>query len=139
VKKTTSLSSRNLTLWYELNICMIIHRSTGFNYLIDKFAVAVRYIFEHLKEIIVIIFICLFSYGSIYRHSDVGVTMLNAVNSLRQDMKDASQEIWTCFKNASTILSQSITIVKVIELLLIGFLPELSNFLLKTFTKLGKL
>jgi hypothetical protein len=142
-EKRIFLSSANVTKWDELNTCMIIHTSLGLNYLIDKFAIGIIYIFEHLIQTMMIILICLSSYGSFNRNSDVAVTMSSAIDAFRHDLKLASNEIWTSMKNVCTALSRSITIIKIIELLLIGLflgsLPDVLNFLLKTLAKLGKL
>jgi hypothetical protein len=69
--------------------------------------------------------------------------MAEALGAFRHDVTLAIHEIWTSAKTVCETLFKSITVVKIIELTLIGlflaFLPDAFNVLLKTLAKLGKL
>ena len=129
--------------WNDLHNCMTAHSHHGLDHLFNTFGNSSTYIFEHLVEIWISALIILFAYASIDRNSDASITMSNAINAVRDDLKAASCEIRTSVKNVCVTLSQSIAIVKIMEVLLIGsffvILPDAFHFLLKSYAKLAKI
>jgi hypothetical protein len=69
--------------------------------------------------------------------------MATAIEACRNDLKDAAREVWSCSTKAVSTMSSSVTMVKIIELLIMSFLivkiPDIFEFLLKTWAKRAKL
>ena len=77
--------------------------------------------------------------GAIFPHSGLGITIMKAFPTIRQDILAALTELWSCFKPVFITFHNTISFVKILELacldLMLKSLPHLPQFLLKTLDK----
>jgi hypothetical protein len=61
---------------------------------------------------------------------------------IRQDVTDVTREIWSSLKLSIGMISNSLTIINIIELIITGLflicVPNIVVFIVKTMMKLGK-
>lgn len=144
----------NETRFNNFDRCILIYSSKGLPYLIEIFLLNIQLLFiqilsgiewilYHKAIICMFMFICLSVYGTIHRQSDAFITLSAVFHLLRQDLLAAMFELWSSFKNTFITLFRVITVVKVMEIIVIGlFLSgvlDLVDFLSKTLAKTAKI
>ena len=122
---------------------IFIHTFAGVGWIFIQTFAGVEWIFNHQSTVIIFIFIFIFSYGALNRQSDAFKTMLDVFHALREDLSSAMIEIWSSFKTGLISLYRVITVVKIIEIVVVGlFLSYVSDgfgLFLKTLAKLAEI
>ncbi len=84
----------------------------------------------------IIVFIGVLIYGTATRQIDFNRITTEIFNAIREDISTSFNEIWLSFQNAFITLYRTITIVKLMEIIIIGLLlsslPDVLNFFVKT-------
>jgi hypothetical protein len=105
--------------------------------------VSVGWFFNNLFETYIFFFGVIICYAILNSASDARKVFTDVAQALHIDLKDAIKEVWTSAKQALNQILISVNMIKLLELVFIGTfiicVPELVNFLTKTFMKLGKL
>jgi len=116
--------------------------SLGVQWIFTQTLLGVQWIFDNKFATIVLILTCLSSYGAAHRQSDAFYTMVDVFHVIREDTSAAFNEIWLSIKNGLITLYRAITVVKFIEIIVIGLFlanaPEALNFLTKSLAKVAK-
>ncbi len=133
----------NGTVFGSIDYCTTNYSSFTLKYIIDLLAVSVGWFFNNLFETYIFFFGVIICYAILNSASDARKVFTDVAQALHIDLKDAIKEVWTSAKQALNQILISVNMIKLLELVFIGTfiicVPELVNFLTKTFMKLGKL
>lgn len=111
-------------------------------YILNRIPFGLSRIYDEPFSTAIVVLIGLFTYSIIFRQTDVGRTTTDVFQAVREDITAAFKELWSCFKDACITLARTVTVVKLLEILIIGILlsslPDALQFLFKTLYKIAK-
>jgi len=135
--------SLNGTALMGMIFCTNNYTSFSLKYLIDLLSNGIYCMFNHVMNTFTFMLIILIVYSIINKNSDAASTLSQVFNVLHQDIKTTIYKIRSRCIITIQHLSLTINIVKLIELIIIGLfvvcISEVVTFVLKTFSKLGKI
>jgi hypothetical protein len=104
-------------------------------YFLDKISFGLSRIFDESFTTAMIVHIGLFTCGAINRQSDLGITTIDVFVATCEDVATVLKELWCSLTNAFITLYNTVTIAKVMQILVIGLLLPCFPPLLKFFYK----
>jgi hypothetical protein len=117
--------------------------SFGLVYIVDKVSFGLYLMHQQPFYTTIIVFIGVLIYGTATRQIDFNRIATEIFNAIREDISTSLNEIWLSFQNAFITLYRTITIVKLMEIIIIGLLlsslPDVLNFFVKTLFKVAKI
>lgn len=138
VCETKYVNSINNEIIFNNSYCEQTYSSVTVKYLIDLFANSRSFVWilNNMVPIYLFVFAIIICYGIIVPTSGAGTTTTRVFQTLHQDLKDCTMEIWGAVKQGSNKIADSTTIVKLLELIVIGTLiihvPDIVTYLLKS-------
>ena len=128
--------------WLGARACFDVHSSYGALFIVQKMPMVISIMFDQPLTMIFVIFSLIFAYGTLNRGSEVGQTTRDVAQGLREDIAKAATEIWSAITLVVVTLHRNVTIVKIIEIFIIGILlsslPDALRFILKTWATLAE-
>lgn len=138
-RKTLS-TTINQTSFDNFDKCIELYSSKGLPYLIEFFSTGFQWTLTWLVDHQITT--CFIGYGAFHQQSDAYRTIVDVSNVIRQDSSAAFNEIWSSIKNGFIALYQTMTVVKIIEIIVIDLFlkgaPDLLDFVSKTLGKVAK-
>lgn len=125
--------------------CQQTYSSLTVKYLIDLFneSQPFTWILNNILHIHLCLFVLIVFYGIMKPTSGAGTTFRGVFQVLHQDLKDSTTEIWQSIRPPLNQIFECVTIVKLLELIVIGTfivaVPDIVNFFMKILMKIGKI
>ena len=136
-EKKVVLVSTNQSNFDDMNRCLNSY-STPFSleifivYIVEKISFVISKVYEEAANIIIIVVVMIFIYAGINPHSNARNTLRDIINAIRQDISTICRELWSSFEQAFTTLYNTLTIVKISEIIimsaLLSKLPDMLSF-----------